>query len=83
MDHLSQDLQDDFDALGKALIDYNGINLTYHRRQWENLTWKDKTPPMETFLTIAAINQSWTGEIKSLDELRDHMNKEKFLQIMP
>ena len=82
MDRLSQEVQDDFDALGKALIDFNGINAAYHCRQ-DKLTWSEETSPMETFLNIRAINQSWTAEITSLDKLRDHFNKAKFLHIMP
>lgn len=82
MDHLSQEEVDDFDDLAKSLAHFNGINSAYHRRQWENVTWKDKSIPLESFLNLQNINQCWTGHIKDV-KLRDHFTNERFLQVIP
>lgn len=83
MDRLTPQIQDDHALLCKSLIEYSGINQEYYRKKWEGLAWKDRTPPMEAYMNVYEVGQSWTKDCKTRDDGIDHFIREKFISIMP
>ncbi len=83
MDRLSVTSRRDFDALSKELTIANGITPAYHRRRWYDVTWQVGLTPIEIGLTLQAIEQSWTTDKLTREELADHMVMERFLETQP
>lgn len=83
MDRLPQDLQDDFERLSKSLVGFNGINKDYHRRQWEEMAYKEKSSLMEYYQTVVATLMSWTEDLETRKDVLLHVSLEKFIGTLP
>lgn len=83
MERLTAEYLEDWETLSKSLIEFNGIDKEFHRKQWEGITWRDKVPPMELFVTIRAIGDNVMEPHKTRDEVIEHMCVERYLNVMP
>lgn len=82
LDHLSDETMQDFEKVEKALIEFNGINTTYFRRQWEDVMWSEKQTGAEHLINIQDIHRSWLGKL-SPEERDDIMVLERFMGTIP